>query len=96
MKKIPSWQLNENFKKELKEFLNEAEDNGWYPLVSETFKGKDLAYLFEVFTISKDNYIFDLLMLEKELDLIVEFGDIDRQFTLKVQQNQPKLCHHFS
>jgi len=66
-------------------FLNEARDLGWYPFITEVYNN-NLEFEY-VYSIDKDEYIFELYMLEKELTAFKDIGFID-EAKAKVLQNK--------
>ena len=51
---------------------------GWYPFVSEVFNTNEFNPVLErISTIRKDEYIFQVLMLEQEVDILSQFSDVD-------------------
>jgi len=103
MKKIPSWKLNESFKKfnnrydrilatatrytntlnendmsQAVTLIEQARELGWYPFVSDVYTNTLLVSEYEaVASIKKDEIIFEVLMLESEIDILSEFSDFD-------------------
>jgi hypothetical protein len=71
-------ELNENDLTSLNEFLDDMRDNGWYPFVSKIMESVDSIDTLEyVYSIPKDEHIFQLYMLEKEYKSLDGFGTID-------------------
>lgn len=70
--------LNESDLEEVEKLLAEASDRGWYPFVSELYKNIDDLHAFDyICEVEKDELIFEFLMLEQEVDILDEFGEID-------------------
>lgn len=67
-------ELNESDMSEIDEVLDEARLNGWYPFVSVYYNASP-DRLFDdrieaIVEVAKDPYIWEVLMLEKELPII--------------------------
>lgn len=70
--------LNESDLEEVEKLLAEASDRGWYPFVSEIYKDfTDIAKFDYICEVEKDELIFEFLMLEQEVHILEEFGEID-------------------
>lgn len=67
-------ELSESDKTELNEILNDARDNGWYPFVSVYYFNESVDLFDErieaIANVKKDPYIWEVLMLGKELPII--------------------------
>ena len=71
-------ELNEEDTSTVHSLLEEASLRGWYPFVSEIYNNPNNIHKYEyIIDIQKDETIFELLMLEAEVDILSEFSDID-------------------
>ena len=70
--------INENDYEFINTLLEDATMMGWYPFVSEVFNANEFNPVLErISTIKKDEYIFHVLMLEQEVDILSEFSEVD-------------------
>lgn len=85
--------LNENNLQKVEELLDEASLRGWYPFVSEIYKNPNNVHKFDYIDgLKKDEIIFGILMLEKEVDILEDFGEINLEdFKNRIKIAKDKL-----